>query len=634
MQPLTKFVTDVLAKNVSNAGTDLNSIAKYFDLLNAVDGVDVITAVSGGVIDTTTEDVSVQSSGLAVFVINGQSSSNDIMPTDASTLQAASVNWLSLGVVVVLSIIVLLTICGNLLILAAVLFNSNLRGPTHILIANLAVADLLLGFLVLPFSATLEVTGNWYFGAVFCDVWAAVDVLCCTASIMSLCVISVDRYIGVTRPLNYYSIVTAKRSTVLCLIVWISSLSISIGPLLGWKERNDFSLGSVNDSSPAVSTTILDSSELQACNVNKEKAYVLFSAIGSFYLPTLIILAIYWRIYRTAVKQTKFLESGTKTDKSTSSLSGSEVLTLRVHVGRAIPLKPVSTTAVSHHRTSNHLHAAKGRPVARPSAFDSSTNISDRSPITPSSRGKNNKSCRSSQASQLPLDSSPPPLNSELAKDLNELTTGAVMKKKGLANHFQRKNSSRRPSNATNNSLTPTTGTTLTVNASGAAVSSNSGGSTGLSAKMFKFRRQKKAAKTLGIVVGAFLLCWFPFFVILPVEALCSTCNIPSPLFSCCFWLGYCNSCLNPFIYASTSREFKRAFSKILCGRRARWPSGAGGRSFNRKPPQIMAPLHSRHTSGNPSVDNVSPPSTLGKTNVQVSATPCFGSDPCALNST
>lgn len=68
-----------------------------------------------------------------------------------------SCDWPSLTVASLLSVIVLLTIGGNLLILAAVLFNSNLRGPTHILIANLAVADLLLGFLVLPFSATLEV---------------------------------------------------------------------------------------------------------------------------------------------------------------------------------------------------------------------------------------------------------------------------------------------------------------------------------------------------------------------------------------------------------------------------------------------------------------------------------------------
>lgn len=51
------------------------------------------------------------------------------------------------------------------------------------------------------------------------------------------------------------------------------------------------------------------------------------------------------------------------------------------------------------------------------------------------------------------------------------------------------------------------------------------------------------------------------------VDALCSSC-VPKLLFSCCFWLGYCNSSLNPFIYASTSREFKRTFAKILCARR------------------------------------------------------------------
>ena len=60
-------------------------------------------------------------------------------------------------VTVILSIIVLLTVCGNILVIGAIMTSSNLRGPTHILIANLAVADLLLGTLVLPFSATQEV---------------------------------------------------------------------------------------------------------------------------------------------------------------------------------------------------------------------------------------------------------------------------------------------------------------------------------------------------------------------------------------------------------------------------------------------------------------------------------------------
>lgn len=87
---------------------------------------------------------------LLLLGINQSSSSEPVSELDYGC-------WSTITVGALLTLIVLLTVGGNLLILAAVLFNSNLRGPTHILIANLAVADLLLGFLVLPFSATLEV---------------------------------------------------------------------------------------------------------------------------------------------------------------------------------------------------------------------------------------------------------------------------------------------------------------------------------------------------------------------------------------------------------------------------------------------------------------------------------------------
>lgn len=86
---------------------------------------------------------------------------------DGNATLATMDMWPSVAVGILLTVIVLLTVGGNLLILAAVLFNSNLRGPTHILIANLAVADLLLGFLVLPFSATLEVIINHHANGYF-----------------------------------------------------------------------------------------------------------------------------------------------------------------------------------------------------------------------------------------------------------------------------------------------------------------------------------------------------------------------------------------------------------------------------------------------------------------------------------
>ena len=148
MNPLVMFMMDSLVRNQS--GDDGGLL--YLDSLALdIGGGEETSTISGFVNTTTTtdSDAFLQSSGLAVLIIDGQ------VPATAST--ALIMDWSSLAVAVALTVIVLLTIGGNLLILAAVLFNSNLRGPTHILIANLAVADLLLGFLVLPFSATLEV---------------------------------------------------------------------------------------------------------------------------------------------------------------------------------------------------------------------------------------------------------------------------------------------------------------------------------------------------------------------------------------------------------------------------------------------------------------------------------------------
>lgn len=277
----------------------------------------------------------------------------------------------------ILATIILLTILGNTLVLLAVSFTPNLRSTTNIFIVNLAIADLLLGVFVLPFSAFLEMnTKQWIFGYTFCGVWAAMDVLCCTASIISLCVISVDRYVGVTRPLAYSNIVTHSRATIACFAIWFVSAAISVGPLLGWKEpppENPYS-----------------------CEVTKQLGYVLFSVAFSFYLPCFVIFCVYFRIYKAAVKQTKFLETGVKVVKSAGHETTKE-LTLRVHAG-------------AHHVLS---------PAARSGAYGDKTSI-----------------------------------------------------KVTMAN---------------------------------------------LQGRLAKFKRQKKAAKTLGIVVGVFILCWFPFFLVLPL---------------------------------------------------------------------------------------------------------------------
>jgi hypothetical protein len=204
---------------------------------------------------------------------------------------------------VALGLMILLTICGNLLVIVAVVPSPTLRSPTHSLIVNLAVADLLLGITVLPISATRELSGVWLLGPSVCSIWTALDVLCCTASILSLCGISVDRYIGVSRPLAYSRIVTKRRARGLIAGIWALALAISIAPPLGWRDESTDS----------------------ECHVNKQLGYVIFSACGSFYLPALVILVLYGLVYRAASRHSKFLQSGSRVTRSD--------VTLRVHLG-------------------------------------------------------------------------------------------------------------------------------------------------------------------------------------------------------------------------------------------------------------------------------------------------------------
>ncbi|KAG7480681.1 hypothetical protein MATL_G00058790 [Megalops atlanticus] len=308
----------------------------------------------------------------------------------------------------VLGVFIVFGVLGNILVILSVACHRHLRTVTHFFIVNLAVADLLLSSTVLPFSAIFEILGRWVFGRPFCNVWAAMDVLCCTASIMSLCVISVDRYIGVSYPLRYPAIVTERRGLLALVGLWALSITISIGPLFGWKE-------------PAPEDDTV-------CKITEEPGYAIFSAVGSFYLPLAVILSMYCRVYVVARRETRGLREGRKTDKSDS-----EGVTLRMHRGNT----PVSEDETLHSRR-----------------------------------------------------------------------------------HF--------------------------------------------ALRLLKFSREKKAAKTLGIVVGCFVLCWLPFFLVLPIGSIFPAYRPSDMVFKITFWLGYFNSCINPIIYPCSSQEFKKAFQNVL----------------------------------------------------------------------
>nr|XP_009683977.1 PREDICTED: histamine H2 receptor isoform X1 [Struthio camelus australis] len=192
-----------------------------------------------------------------------------------------------------LVILIVLVLCGNIIVCLAVTFDRRLRSLTNCIIVSLAVTDLLLGLLVLPFSAIYELAHEWPFGSTLCNIYMSLDVMLCTASILNLFMISLDRYFAVTTPLRYSQVVTSSRVAVGLVIIWTVSLMVSFLPIhLGW-----------NTNGTAVQNTASNCSK--ECKLEVNPVYGLVDALLTFYIPLVIMCITYYRIFKIAREQAK-----------------------------------------------------------------------------------------------------------------------------------------------------------------------------------------------------------------------------------------------------------------------------------------------------------------------------------------
>ena len=168
--------------------------------------------------------------------------------------------WEAALTAVTLSLIIMLTLVGNVLVILSVFTYRPLRSAPNFFIVSLAVADMTVALLVLPLNVAYSILGRWVLGKLICEFWLTSDVLCCTSSILHLCAIAVDRYRAITDPVNYARKRTLQRVLFTIAVVWIMSFLISSPPILGW---NDW---------PA------EFKEDTPCTLTSEPGYVIYSS--------------------------------------------------------------------------------------------------------------------------------------------------------------------------------------------------------------------------------------------------------------------------------------------------------------------------------------------------------------------
>ncbi|XP_066534016.1 trace amine-associated receptor 1-like [Hoplias malabaricus] len=172
----------------------------------------------------------------------------------------------------VLGFIVLLTLFGNLMVIIAITHFKQLHTPTNFLTLSLAVADLLIGGVVMPPKLMRSVETCWYLGTFF------------------------ERYYAVCHPLLYHSKMTPLTTLFMITGCWSVSAAVGFGMIfleLKIRGLKDYS-------------NILCEG---GCMVILGPITALIVALVNFYIPTIIILSLYLKIYLVAQRQSRSIQN-------------------------------------------------------------------------------------------------------------------------------------------------------------------------------------------------------------------------------------------------------------------------------------------------------------------------------------
>lgn len=490
---------------------------------------------------------------------------------------------------VFLGLLSLLTIIMNLLVLYAVKREKSLHTVGNLYIVSLSVADLIVGTTVMPLNLVYLLEDEWKLGRAVCQFWLIMDYVASTASIFSLFILCLDRYRSVRQPLKYLKYRTRGKASVMISGAWLLSIMWII-PILGWRSFTHVDL---------------KPEEENKCDTDFRFVtwFKVITAVFNFYVPSILMLWFYTHIY-LAVRQ--HLRDRERIIHPTDSFGENENGQNAQTPGKNDSKSPVREREVP-------MKLSKKQRLLDQNTVDQTYSLEDSDKTkTVSSRAHRKIGVKCQQTSLLAMTSkrlrlaqkakrcslsseekqahTEIPLNrpsmphdiicsegnneNKLQASLNECHVTVPNSVSGVCDISQVSDVQRYTSALYNNydprhtlpwteegvedaRFDPANAVTLRqtwqrfIDQSRQRIQS------------LRIHKEHKAAKQLGFIIAAFLLCWIPYFIAFMVMAFCREC-VHHDLHMFTIWLGYINSTLNPFIYPLCNGNFKRVFKSIL----------------------------------------------------------------------
>uniref|UniRef100_A0A3P8UW46 Trace amine-associated receptor 13c-like n=1 Tax=Cynoglossus semilaevis TaxID=244447 RepID=A0A3P8UW46_CYNSE len=192
---------------------------------------------------------------------------------------------------ITLSCVSFLTVLLNLLIIVSISHFRQLHTTTNLLLLSLAVADLLVGLLLMPLQL-VNTSGCWYLGTFVCAMFFYLSFILTSSSVGIMVLISIDRYVAICDPLGYPRKITLKRVRVSVCLCWSCSVLYNGAMLHDILENPDM---------------------LDSCY--GECLFLVDFVSGAvdlgltFFGPITVIVVLYMRVFVVAVSQARAMRS-------------------------------------------------------------------------------------------------------------------------------------------------------------------------------------------------------------------------------------------------------------------------------------------------------------------------------------